>query len=326
MRQRVLVTGATGFVGRCLVPDLFVAGYGVRASVRAPATVKWLNNVDTVAIAGINGQTDWCMGLDGVDTVVHLAARVHVMHDSAADPLAAFRAVNVAGTARLARAAAQVGVRRFVFLSSIKVNGEETNSAPYNEAMPVNPQDAYAVSKWEAEQALHAVSAETGMQVVILRSPLVYGPGVGGNFLRLLKLIERGVPLPLASINNRRSMIYIGNLADALIACATHPAAAGNTYLVSDGEDVSTPQLIGGLARLMGSSARLWPFPSTLLRSAGRLTGKAAEVERLIGSLQVDSSRIRNELDWIPPFAVDQGLAETVRWFVNQGRHSINAA
>lgn len=322
----MLVTGATGFVGRCLVPDFVAAGYGVRASVRAPVTAKLPNNIDTVAIADINGQTDWGMGLDGVDIVVHLAARAHVMHEHAADPLAAFRAVNVAGTVRLARAAAQAGVQRFVFLSSIKVNGEETTSAPYNEAMPVNPHDAYAVSKWEAEQVLHAVSAETGMQVVILRSPLVYGPGVGGNFLRLLKLIERGVPLPLASIENRRSMIYVGNLVDALIACTARPVAAGNAYLISDGEDVSTPQLIGELARLMRRSSRLWPFPSALLHSMGRLMGKANEVERLIGSLQVDSSRIRNELDWIPPFAVHQGLAETVRWFLRQGRQSINAA
>lgn len=321
----VLVTGANGFVGRALYAELVCRGYLVRGAVRESSLAFKLPG-EVVVVGDIGGDTDWSPALAGVQVVVHLAARVHVMHETVADPLAAFRRVNVEATAGFARAAARRRVRRFVYVSSVKVNGEVTTDKPFAPDELPHPQDAYAVSKWEAEQALWRVAEETGLEVIVVRLPLVYGPGVGGNFRRLLKLIERGVPLPLASIDNRRSMIYVGNLADALIACAVHPAAAGNTYLVSDGENISTPKLVGELARLMGKSARLWPFPPALLRSAGWLIGKAGEVERLIGSLQVDSSRIRVELQWMPPFTVAQGLAETVQWFVNQGRHPLDAA
>lgn len=324
MPLSVLVTGANGFVGRGLCLEMARRGYTMRAAVREPN--RTLDLAGEIVVVGDIGQhADWSAAVADVDVIVHLAARVHVMRETAAEPLAAFREVNVAGTEGLARAAAVHGVKRFVFVSSIKVNGEATTDKPFAPNNVPNPQDAYAVSKWEAEQVLRRVAKETGLEVTVVRLPLVYGPGVGGNFLRLLKLIERGVPLPLASIDNRRSMIYNGNLADALIACTSHPAAAGNTYLVSDGKDVSTPQLMGQLARSMGRSARLWPFPSAILHSMGRLIGKAAEVERLIGSLQVDSSRIRNDLDWTPIFTIEQGLAETVQWFVNQGRHPISA-
>lgn len=324
MPLSVLVTGANGFVGRGLCLEMARRGYTVRAAVREPNRTLDLPG-EIVVVGDIGQDTDWSAAVAAVDVIVHLAARVHVMQETAVDPGAAFRGVNVGATSGLARAAAMHGVKRFVYVSSIKVNGEATTDKPFAPDDVPYPQDAYAVSKWEAEQVLRRVAKETGLEVTVVRLPLVYGPGVGGNFLRLLKLIELGIPLPLASIDNRRSMIYNGNLADALIACAAHPAAAGNTYLVSDGEDISTPKLMGELARLMGKSARLWPLPSALLRSAGWLTGKAAEVERLIGSLQVDSARIRNDLQWPPPFSVDQGLAETVRWFVNQGRHSLNA-
>ncbi len=325
MALTALITGANGFVGRALCVELERRGYLVRGAVRELSRAAGLPG-EIVALGDIGADTDWSSALARVDAVVHLAARVHVMREKASQPLTAFRAVNVVPTERLARAAAMHGVKRFVYVSSIKVNGESTADKPFLSDDVPDPQDAYAISKWEGEQVLWRVAKETGLEVTVARLPLVYGPGVRGNFLRLLKLIERGVPLPLASIDNRRSMIYIGNLADALIACAAHPAAAGNAYLVSDGEDVSTPQLIGELARLLGKSARLWPFPSALLRSMGRLIGKAAEVERLISSLQVDSSRIRTELEWMPPFTVAQGLAETVRWFVNHRRHPINAA
>lgn len=325
MTQTALVTGANGFVGRALCVELMRRGYTVRGAFRELSRATDLP-VEIVVVGDIGAETNWSSALEGVDVVVHLAARVHVMRETAAEPLTAFREVNVVPTQRLVRAAATQGVKRFVFVSSIKVNGEATTDKPFAPDDTPYPQDAYGVSKWEAEQVLWRVAKETGLEVTVVRLPLVYGPGVGGNFLRLLKLIERGVPLPLASIDNRRSMVYLGNLADALIACAAHPAAAGNTYLVSDGKDVSTPQLMGELARSMGRPARLWPFPPALLRSAGWLTGKAAEVERLIGSLQIDSTQIRNELQWTPPFTVDQGMAETVRWFVNQGHHSINAA
>lgn len=324
MKKAVLVTGANGFVGRTLCVELTRRGYIVRGACRELSHATGLP-VEIVVVGDIGADTDWSSALAGVDAVVHLAARVHVMRETATEPLAAFREVNVAGTEGLARAAAVHGVKRFVYVSSIKVNGEATSNKPFAPDDVAKPDDAYAISKWEAEQTLWGIAKETRLEVTVVRLPLVYGPGVGGNFLRLLKLIERGVPLPLASIDNRRSMIYVGNLVDALIACTVHPAAAGNAYLINDGEDISTPRLIGELARLMGRSARLWPFPSTLLRSIGWLIGKADEVERLIGSLQVDSSRIRNELDWIAPFAVHQGLAETVRWFVNQGRYPINA-
>jgi nucleoside-diphosphate-sugar epimerase len=255
--------------------------------------------------------------LQGVQAVVHLAARVHVMTDRAPDPLHEFRKVNLVWTKQLARAAASQGIRRFVYLSSIKVNGEQSGT-PFTEQDLPKPQDPYAVSKWETEQALAQVSAETGMETVVVRSPLVYGPGVGGNFLQLLKILQRGIPLPIASVQNRRSLVYRGNLVDALLCCMRDGRAAGQTYLVSDGEDLSTPELIRRLGRAMGVKARLWPFPIPLLRWMGQLAGKKGVVDRLLGSLQVDSSKIRRELDWHPPFSIDRGLAETAAWFCGQ--------
>jgi nucleoside-diphosphate-sugar epimerase len=253
----------------------------------------------------------------GVHAVVHLAARVHVMTDRAPDPLQEFRKVNFLWTKQLARAAASQGIRRFVYLSSIKVNGEQSIT-PFTEQDFPKPQDPYGVSKWEAEQALAQVSAETGMETVIVRSPLVYGPGVGGNFLQLLQILQRGIPLPIATVQNRRSLVYRGNLVDALLCCIRDERAARQTYLVSDGEDLSTPELIRRLGRAMGVKAHLWPFPIPLLRWMGRLAGKKGVVDRLLGSLQVDSSKIRRQLDWHPPFSIDRGLAETAAWFCGQ--------
>jgi nucleoside-diphosphate-sugar epimerase len=258
--------------------------------------------------------TETQQALDGVQAVIHLAARVHVMADRAADPLGEFRRVNRDWTERLARAAAGQGVRRFVYLSSIKVHGEES-PAPFTEQDAPNPQDPYGVSKWEAEQVLAAVSSETGLEIVVVRSPLVYGPGVGGNFLELLKIMRTGVPLPLALVDNCRSLIFLGNLVDALIRCVQDKRAAGRTYLVSDGEDLSTPELIQRLAKALGVSARLWSFPLPLLRLIGQVLGKSMVIDRLLGSLQVDSSKIRRELDWQPPYSADQGFAETAVWF-----------
>lgn len=249
-----------------------------------------------------------------VSAVVHLAARVHVMADDAEDPLREFRRVNLDWTERLARAAALQGIRRFVYLSSIKVNGEQ-GSRPFTEQNLPNPQDPYGMSKWEAEQALARVSSQTGLEIVVVRSPLVYGPGVGGNVLQLLHIIRRGIPLPLASVHNRRSLIYLGNLVDALACCVKDVRAAGETYLVSDGEDLSTPELIRRLARALGLPARLWPVPLSVLRWIGSVAGKQAMIDRLLGSLQVDSSKIRKGLDWSPPYSVDQGLAETAAWY-----------
>jgi nucleoside-diphosphate-sugar epimerase len=312
--MKFLITGANGFVGQPLCAELLGRGHTVCAAVRAAVTP--IENIEMSVVGPIDGATDWSAALAGIDAVIHLAARVHVMHESAANPLDAFRRVNVAGTENLARAAAACGVKRFVFVSSIKVNGEETaHSQRYTELDVAAPQDPYGVSKGEAEQALHRVVQETGLEVVIVRPPLVYGAGVKGNFAQMLRVLAKGIPLPLASVSNLRSLIYIGNFVDALVTCATHPAAAGQTYLVSDSEDVSTPDLLRQLGAAMGHPARLLPCPPALLKMAGRVLGKSAQVERLLGSLQVDSSKIRRELAWQPPCSLQQGLQATAEWY-----------
>lgn len=302
-----LITGANGFVGKPLCAELLRQGQSVRAAVRA-ADLS-IENIEVAAVGSIDGSTDWATALRGVDVVIHLAARVHVMCDDVADPLQEFRKVNVAGTENLVRSAAANGVKRLVYISSIKVNGEETSGGRgYTELDAPAPQDPYSLSKWEAEQALHRVAQETGLEVVVVRPPLVYGPGVKGNFAQMMKVLSRDIPLPLASVRNLRSLVYVGNLVDALICCAIHPAAAGQTYLVSDGEDVSTPELLRQLGEAMGHRVRLFPCPLSVLRLGGRLTGKFNQVERLTGSLRVDCSKIRRELGWQPPFALREGL------------------
>lgn len=317
--QTVLVTGANGFVGRRLCGELARRGYAVRAVVR-PGSEASAMAQEVSIVPAIDAATDWSSALQGVDTVVHLAARVHVMRETAQDPLEAFRAVNVGGTEALGRAAGTHGVKRIVYVSSIKVNGEVTTRHPFSPNDLASPSDAYGVSKWEAERVLREIGESCSLEVTVVRPPLVYGHGVGGNFLRLLRLVRRGVPLPFGAIDNRRSMIFNGNLADALIACAFHPCAAGKTYLVRDGEDLSTPDLLARLAAAMGVSPRIWPVPSGILRFAGLLTGRAAEVDRLIGSLVVDDSDIRSDLGWRPPFSVEQGLSETVAGFKSAAR------
>jgi len=259
----------------------------------------------------MNAQTDWHPALAGCDAVVHLAARVHLMHDTAQDPLALYRATNTEATLNLARQAARAGVKRFVFVSSIKVNGEGRDT-PYRETDVAAPEDAYAISKWEAEQGLQRIAQETGLEIVILRPPLVYGPGVKANFLRLMQTVQRGWPLPLGAIRNRRSLLYLGNFVDAIRLCVEHPAAAGQTFLLDDGEPVSTPELIRALARAMGRPARLLAVPVGVLEWSGALLGRRAAVARLTGSLCVDSSAIRSRLGWVPPFTMEAGLAATV--------------
>lgn len=309
--MRFLITGASGFIGRGLLAELSQTRYQVLAVARQP-----LAGFDTVSVDLIDGQTDWADMLQGVDVIVHLAARVHVMEEHAIDPLAEFSVVNLHGTTNLARQAAKAGVKRFVYVSSIKVNGEQTSKGrPFTESDHLQPQDAYAISKWAAEQALHSISQETGMEVVIVRPPLVYGPNVKANFLKLLELVDRGVPLPLGSVENSRSLIYVGNLVDALITCATHPAAAGNAYLVSDGEDVSTPQLIQAVADALHRPGRVFPMSLALMRGAAALIGKSAAIDRLMQSLVVDSSKIHSELGWQPPYTMAQGLQATAEWY-----------
>ena len=312
--NRILVTGAGGFVGRPLCEELLHSGYRVRAAVRALG--QFPAGMEAVAVGAIDGRTDWADALRGVDTLIHLAARVHVMRDSAADPLAEFLKVNLHGTANLAQQAARAGVKRLVCVSSVKVNGEETfGQRSYTELDTPAPQDPYGISKWRAEQDLHRIALETGLEVVIVRPPLVYGPGVKGNFISLLAAIDRGMPLPLAGARNLRSLIYVGNLVDALIACATHPAAAGQTYLVSDGDDVSTALLVEKIAEALGRNSRAFNFPPGLLRAAATLLGRAEQVNRLFGSLRVSDKKIRGELGWSPPYTLEQGLRETAVWY-----------
>ena len=276
-----------------------------------------VTGVELVPIEPLGADTPWQDALAGVDIVIHLAARVHIMQDTATDPLTEFRRVNLHGTERLALQAANAGVKRFVFISTIKVHGEET-PAPYTTDSPAKPSDPYGISKWEAELTLRRIEEETCLEVVVVRPTLVYGPVVKANFLNLMKVVQKGIPLPLASINNSRSLIYVGNLVDALTTSAVHPAAAGKTYLVSDGEDVSTPELIRRVAAALGVPARLFPVPVPLIHLAGAVTGKRTAVNRLLGSLTVDSSRIRNELEWKPPFTMEEGLRETAKWFKRQ--------
>lgn len=313
MNGSVLVTGVSGFVGQALSQEMLRRGMTVRGAVRKPCQLPF--GVESAMVGTIDGNTDWKEALCGVEVVIHLAARVHVLEDLSAAPLVEYLKTNLQGTANLAQQAARARVKRLVYVSSIKVNGEATQDQPFSDQTAANPQDIYAISKWEAEQALHKISAETGMEVVILRPPLVYGPGVKANFMRLLTWVDNRLPLPLASVDNLRSMIYLGNLVDALCVCVDHPAAAGKTYLVSDGKDVSTPDLIRVIADAMGKPVRLFPFSQVLIRILAGLVGKAADANRLLGSLRIDSSRICLELGWAPPYSLEEGIRHTVDWF-----------
>lgn len=309
---RVALTGATGFVGRCVSKDLKCAGAQVLEIGRSPSAP----DAEFFQIESLDGNTDYGQSLIGCDVVIHLAARVHVMHDKAENPLAEFQVVNLHGTINLAKQAAQSGVKRFVYVSSIKVNGERTTDSVFTELDAPQPKDPYALSKWQAEQALRQIEQETGMEVVIVRPPLVYGPGVKANFYNLLRLVHRQLPLPLGSIQNRRSMVFVKNLADALVLCSMHPAAAGQTYLICDGQDLSTPQLIKEIAAAIGVSNRTFRFSPTILRHILCLLSMSSVFERLTQSLVVDSGKIRKELDWHPKYDVQAALSETGRWYL----------
>lgn len=290
---KVLVTGAGGFVGTALCGQLGANGVTVLKGVRGAALSPEM----------------------GIDVVVHLAGRVHVMHDSSADPLPAYRAANTLGTLNLARQAVASGVRRFVFVSTVKVNGEG-RAAAYAESDAPCPADPYAKSKWEAEQGLHAIAAKSMMEVVIVRPPLVYGPGVKANFLSMMRWVERGLPLPLGAIHNQRSLVALDNLVDFLMVCATHPAAANQTFLVSDGEDLSTTELLVRMAIALGKPPRLLPVPEWLLAGAASLLGKGQFAQRLCGSLQVDIAKAKTVLGWSPPLSVDEGLRRVAADFL----------
>ena len=316
LTQTVLVTGASGFVGSALCADLVRRGYRVRAVVRELSRAAGLPG-QLVQISDIGTHADWSSALAGVDAVVHLAARVHVMRDNALEPLTAFRAVNVIATERLARAAAAQGVKRFVYLSSIKVNGESTPlGQPYTPDDVPAPVDPYGISKHEAELALHRVVRQTALEFVTIRPVLVYGPGVKANFLSMMRWLHKGIPLPLGAINNQRSLVASDNLMDLIVTCLHHPKARNQSFLVSDGQDLSTTELLRRTSLALGRSARLIPMPVPVLRAVARLTGKTDYTERLCGSLQVDISKTRELLGWAPPIRVDDMLKRTARHFL----------
>lgn len=311
----ILLTGANGFVGQHLGAYLSKQGYQVIATSRRSDVAFDYTPAHVVKVGVIDANTDWMTALEGVEVVIHLAARVHIMREKVADPLVEFRQMNAEGTMRLAQQAAEVGVRRLVFLSSIKVNGERTINHPFTEQDEAIPDDPYARSKWEAEQHLMDMAAQTGLEVSIIRPPLIYGPGVRGNFLSLLGLAAKGWPLPLAGIDNRRSLVGIKNLCSLIEVCTSHPQAAGEVFLISDGQDISTPELIRMLAEAMERPCRLWPFPTSVLATASKLLGQQGVWERLSGSLQVDISKARQLFGWEPPVPLEQGLADTVDWY-----------
>lgn len=315
--MRILVTGASGFVGTALVQRLLQdPAAQIVAAARTPPTTGW-SRVEPALTGDLGPQTDWRQPLADTEVVVHLAARVHVMHDQAVDPLAACRRVNVEGTLRLARQAIDAGVRRFVYLSSIKVNGEHTDAGqPFRADDHVTPNDPYGISKLEAEKGLRALAAGSGLQVVILRPPLVYGPGVRANFRSMMGWLRRGLPLPLGAVNNRRSLIALDNLCDLIAICTQHPAATGQTFLASDGEDVSTPELLLRLGAALGTPARLLPLPAGLLQRLLVILGQRSVAQRLCASLQVDIGPTRALLGWQPPLSLDEGLRRTAQAFL----------
>ncbi len=317
--SRILVTGANGFVGRRLSRTLVAEGHEVLGSVRRANTLiaaPWLRWVET---GDISEQSDWRSALENVSAVVHLASRVHVMNDDSADPLAEYRKVNVDATLSLAEQASVSGVKRFVFVSSVKVNGEGTElGRPYTAESPPAPVDPYGVSKLEAEQGLRELAASSRMEVVIVRPPLVYGPGVKANFLKMMQVLAKGIPLPLGAVHNRRSLISLDNLVSVLTVCIGHPAAGNRVFLVADGEDLSTPDLMRRVGGALGKPARLFPFPAAVLKSGAGLLGKSGAADRLLGSLQIDIKRTCRVLEWSPPNSVDAEIEKTARHFLGQ--------
>ena len=303
----VLVTGATGFIGHALVQQLQnKSGISLRAALRRNV-VNLPSGVDSVQVSDLSSINNWEAALSGVDVVIHAAARVHVIRDNSFDPLTEFRRVNVEGTLNLARQAATERVHRFIFISSIGVNGAQS-SKPFSETDIPNPTEPYAISKLEAENSLLEMTRRSSMELVIIRPPLVYGPGAPGNFARLYRAVERGIPLPLGAINNRRSFIGLDNLVDLIVTCVDHPAAANQIFLAGENADLSTTEFLQKLGIALGKPARLFPVPAQLLILIATLIGKKAEVERLSGSLQVDISKARALLGWEPPISVDEGF------------------
>lgn len=307
--MEVILTGATGFIGRHLAKSLDnLTDVKLTCAVRRAGS----SNCDReVVVNGLDSDTDWSEALTKKLVVIHAAARAHIAKDDLPDPLSEYRKINVDGTLNLAREAASVGVRRFIFISSIGVNGN-INQRPFTEEDRPNPSEFYAQSKWEAEKGLWEIGKETGMEIVIIRPPLVYGPGAPGNFGALTRWVEKGIPLPLGAIRNQRSLVAIDNLVDLIVTCVEHPNAANQVFLAGDGEDLSTTELLRGVAQAMGRPSRLIPVPRTLLMCGATLLGKKAVAQRLLGSLQVDISKARQLLGWEPPVTVTEGLNKAV--------------
>jgi nucleoside-diphosphate-sugar epimerase len=322
--KKVLVTGATGFVGRHLCNSLVSNGYVVTGTTRSLENRSSPGNYDLQIAGDIGTEIDWGPVLRDVDYVVHLAARVHVISEFAEDPLTEFRRVNLRGSKELAESAAIAGVKRLIYVSTIKVLGEKTEGRPFRHADKAVPCDPYAISKLEAEEALSRIAENKGLELVILRPPLIYGPGVGGNFLRILDLVARGIPLPLGRIRNVRSMLAVSNLCDVIQISLEHPDAAGRTFLLADGADISTPRLVRMIGELMERPVRLLPVPEYLLRLGGKIFRRSNEVNRLCDSLQVDIEHTKNVLDWAPHSSLEDGMRAVVCWYLQKGHHSID--
>ena len=314
----VLVTGANGFIGNALCRRMLDEGWNVRGAIRSIEKKESLpSGVDAIEIGSIGPDTRWETALKDIEAVVHLAAELNFKKHDSAEKLSLYRKTNVIGTINLAKIAESMGVRRFIFLSSIKVNGEGRVS-PYTEKDKPIPIDPYSMFKLEAEQFLEEFSSRTSLEVVVLRPPLVYGPGVKGNYLKMIKLIDKGVPLPFARVENDRSLLFLGNLIDAIVTCIKHPDAAGKKYLVSDRENVSTPELIKRIAASLGKSARLFSLPPGLVEILAKLVGKSKAIKRLLNSLTVDILKIRQELSWQPPYTQQEGIVQTTQWYLKE--------
>jgi nucleoside-diphosphate-sugar epimerase len=310
VNKHILVTGGSGFVGSALIKRLLSEHRDILAVGRSDVNLP----VETVKVSSFSELGALGQRLGSIDVVVHCAARAHIMNDNTVDPLAEYRKVNVDGTLNVARHALEAGVKRFLFVSSIKVNGEHTPPGrPFTEEAAPAPEDPYGISKYEAERELQALCAETDMELVIIRPPLVYGPGVKGNFASMIRLMEKGLPLPLGAVRNKRSLVALDNLVDLIVTCVDSPAAANQVFLAADGQDISTTELLRNVANAMGKPARLLPVPSGLLMLGASLFGKNAVAKRLLGSLQVDISKARELLGWQPPVSVEEGLARAVR-------------
>ena len=317
---RILLTGSTGFIGTELLKQLKLKKYFIHTSSRSSLENK-INEVQNFKINQIDNNSNWSEALERVDCVIHCAGIAVENNKLNVNDLDYYYKVNVEGVSNLANQAAAKGVRRFIFLSSIKVNGERTNvSSNFKNTDEPNPEDIYAISKWKAEQSLHAISKQTGLEIVIIRAPIVYGEGVKGNFLHLLNLIYQGFPLPFGSVNNHRSFISLENLVDLIICCIDHSKAAGQTFLVSDGEDISTPNLIKKIAMMMKKKAVLIPVPISIIKLIGKIIRKKKKINSLINSLQVDNFFTKETLQWQPPINLDKGLNKTVEWYLLKNR------